>query len=159
MTLTDDQYYISRWTAFSLAMLSFIFSLLTLYVIFCMCDASITTSNNEQPKNPIHQECGQDSNLSESQDVIRLSMRSTTASVSASAGRKFNGYLLLITSMALCQIMYDLSYILPVIHDYTTCVTYHFLACFGGLSVVLWTNILSFIIYYVVTYIRSVVRN
>lgn len=83
---------------------------------------------------------------------------SKSPSVIENSKPKFSGYLLLIVSMALCQILYDFSYMIRVVKQYPNCLVSYFLTWLGGLSVAIWSNIISFIIYYVVTYIRSVVR-
>eukprot|EP01036_Dinobryon_divergens_P031537 gene31537-40951_t len=44
---------------------------------------------------------------------------------------------------------------LGISNSYSGCLVWHFLDILGGLSVSFWTNILSFIIYYIVTFIKS----
>ncbi len=69
--------------------------------------------------------------------------------------RVWNGYLLLITSMTAFQVLYDINYILGAVPTYAACATWNFLDILGGLSVTLWTNIISFIVMFVVMKIRS----
>ncbi len=69
---------------------------------------------------------------------------------------KNNGYLRLIASTTVFQLLYDVNYIIGVSYTYESCIAWHFLDILGGLSVAIWTNIVSFIILYVVAKIRSV---
>ena len=143
MSLTGDEYLISDWVGFSFGLLSLLFSILTLYVIYRMCKNS--------PQN-------RESNCDDETEIKFADTSNKSPSVVESSKSKFSGYFLLIVSMALCQILYDFSYMLRVVKQYPNCLVSYFLTWLGGLSVAIWSNILSFIIYYVVTYIRSVVR-
>jgi hypothetical protein len=69
--------------------------------------------------------------------------------------KTWNGYLLLITSMTICQVLYDVNYILGVVPTYGGCLTWHFLDVLGGLGVACWTSIISFIVMFVVRKIHS----
>jgi hypothetical protein len=69
---------------------------------------------------------------------------------------KNNGYLRLIASTTVFQILYDVNYVLGVDYSVPSCIAWHFLDILGGLSVAIWTNIVSFIILYVVANIKSV---
>ena len=68
------------------------------------------------------------------------------------AFKKWNGYLLLLTSMSLCQIIYDVSFYLYFGNNFSRelYVVFHALQGLGGLSVAIWTNVLSFVVFYVV---------
>lgn len=153
--LTDEQYYISDWVGFSFALVSLLLSMLTLYVIYKMCEkpvvhlpaANYSSRASAEMERSKHSEVGNESNLPQGSNKY------------LKKGTKFNGYLLLIVSMTCCQMFYDFGYILSVSTNYSICVTTYFLTYFGGLSVSIWTNIISFIIYYVVNYVRSVVSN
>jgi hypothetical protein len=57
--------------------------------------------------------------------------------------------------MTVCQVFYDVNYILGAVPGYVACATWNFLDILGGLSVTLWTNIISFIVMFVVMKIRS----
>lgn len=153
--LTDEQYYISNWVGFSFALASLLLSILTLYVIYKMCEKpavvrlpapQYSSRNSTDMERSKHSEVGESSFSQGSNKNLKK-------------GTKFNGYLLLIVSMTCCQMFYDLGYILSVSTNYSICVTTYFLTYFGGLSVSIWTNIISFIVYYVVNYVSSVVRN
>ena len=148
MSLSRGEYLISDWVGFSFGLLSLLFSLLTLYVTYRMCKISVTRNRTEI-------EIYDESEISIQSPSV---YESSTPTVHESSTPKFSGYLLLIVSMASCQILYDLSYMLRVVNRYPNCLFSYFLTWLGGLSVAIWSNILSFIIYYVVTYIRSVVR-
>ena len=167
--VTNNQYYISEWIGFSFALISLILSCLTLYIIYEMCRESETPKSSRvisdiilhasETVNPTHSQSG--TNLSRVEQNARKDSTATPTTISGirskSGTTKFNGYLLLILSMACCQILYDLNYILGISDTYSGCLTWHFLDMLGGLSVPLWTNILSFIIYYIVTFIKSLV--
>jgi hypothetical protein len=71
---------------------------------------------------------------------------------------RFNGYLLLVASMTLCEMLYDINYMLKISSSPIACYTWQFLDILGGLSLSIWTNIISFVIMYVVIYLRSVVN-
>ena len=151
--------YISNWVGFAFGILSLIFSIFTLFIIYRMAGKqrqSISQTNGDNNKNPLHEaiypssrcDIEKASNPDLSRDSLSFIIKNQT---------KFNGYLLIIVCLTCCQALYDIGYILAVVYEYNICVLYHFLDVVGGLGVTLWTNILSFIIYYVVTYIRSVV--
>ena len=164
--VTNSQYYISEWIGFSFAVISLILSFLTVYIIYEMCNepsaesskrSDITLSNSDT-QNPAH---AQNRSLeTNSNHNPSMATHTTISGVrSKSSLTKFNGYLLLILSMACCQILYDLNYMLGISYSYSGCMAWHFLDILGGLSVSLWTNILSFIVYYIVTFIKSLVRS
>ena len=160
--ITDEQYNISDWVGFSFALVSLLLSVLTLYLIHKMCDKSPVTkqqSHQIQYSSRTSTEIMVIERFASSIDdgcVSKLPMESNEY---VKKGTTFNGYLLLIVSMTCCQILYDLGYIFSVSTNYSICVTTYCLTYFGGLSVSIWTNIISFIIYYVVTYVRSVVSS
>lgn len=150
MPLSPEEYFITDWVGFSFGLLSLLLSVLTLYIIYRMCKNNVTKSNRtevESLHNSINSESVSDVKITDSK----------SPSFSDHSGPKFSGYLLLIVSMAVCQILYDLSYILRVVKQYPNCLVSYFLTWLGGLSVAIWSNILSFIIFYVVTKIKSVV--
>lgn len=62
--------------------------------------------------------------------------------------KKWNGYLLLLTSMTIFQIFYDVNYILRIYNLSTVCWVTQFLDLLGGLGSNFWTNILAFVITY-----------
>eukprot|EP01039_Chlorochromonas_danica_P011215 gene11215-12507_t len=66
-----------------------------------------------------------------------------------------NGYLLLITSMTACQVIYDINFIQGVIPGYVNCIIWNVFNVFGGLSVSLWSNLISFVTVFVIVEIRS----
>lgn len=66
-----------------------------------------------------------------------------------------NGYLLLITSMTACQVIYDINFIQGVIPGYINCIIWNVFNVFGGLSVSLWSNLISFVTVFVIVEIRS----
>lgn len=67
----------------------------------------------------------------------------------------WNGFLLILVSTSICQVLYDLNYMIGITNDYDWCLVWNFLDIFGGLSVALWTNILSFIIVYILVHIKN----
>ncbi|RYH20262.1 hypothetical protein EON65_23980 [archaeon] len=66
-----------------------------------------------------------------------------------------NGYLLLITSMTVCQIIYDINFIQGVIPGYVNCVIWNVFDILGGLSVALWSNVISYVAMHVIVNVRS----
>jgi hypothetical protein len=66
--------------------------------------------------------------------------------------RQWNGFLAILCSMAVCQMIYDgtfyLSYDTNI--NYTASAWWSFFQAFGGLSVTFWTNVLSAVICYVI---------
>lgn len=66
-----------------------------------------------------------------------------------------NGYLLLITSMTVCQIIYDINFIQGVIPGYYNCVIWNVFDILGGLSVALWSNVISYVAMHVIINVRS----
>ena len=115
--------------------------------------------HNSEIENPTHAQNG--ATLSSLEQISKSDSMATPTTISGLRSKlgptKFNGYLLLILSMACCQILYDLNYMLGISNSYSGCLAWHFLDILGGLSVSMWTNILSFIIYYIVTFIKSLV--
>jgi len=168
MGLTSHQYYICNWIGFSVGLLSLLSSLLTLYIIYLMChkkmniverrkDVQENTNNIENPMNVSISTLDSLEKLKSTTSSNNLHSSNPTTSAVELKATKFNGYLLLITSIAICQCLYDINYILGITNSYSGCLTWHFLDMLGGISVTVWTNVLSLVIYYVVTYIRSVV--
>ncbi len=70
--------------------------------------------------------------------------------------RKWNGYLLLLTTMTCCQILYDINYILRPSKPAFVCYVTQFCDLVGGLGVSFWTNILAFVIAYTVVLSQSI---
>lgn len=71
--------------------------------------------------------------------------------------KKRNGYMLLLVSMCVCQIVYDIGFLTVFSGKYDTpCYIREAIIVVGGLSVALWTNILSFIVLYVIKYLTFV---
>jgi hypothetical protein len=68
----------------------------------------------------------------------------------------WNGNLLLITSLTLFQICYDINFMLGICPGFAACVIWHILDIFGGLAVAFTTNVISFTVFYVVHYVQSV---
>lgn len=70
---------------------------------------------------------------------------------------KWNGYLAIITSMCLCQIVYDVSFSLHISanDDSNMISVWNGLQFFGGMTVSIWTNILAVIILRVVLIKKS----
>lgn len=66
-----------------------------------------------------------------------------------------NGYLLLISSMTVCQVIYDINFIQGIIPGYANCVIWNVFNILGGLSVSIWSNIISYVALYVIVEIRS----
>lgn len=104
-TLTQDENYFIDWMRFCVALISFLCSSCTLFLIYHM--------------------------------KVR------------------NGYFLLIASMTAFQILYDINFMQGVLPSYANCVAWHVLDYLGGLSFSIWSNILSFIVLYIVVKIRS----
>lgn len=70
---------------------------------------------------------------------------------------KWNGYLQLISSMTVCQILYDSAFFFVVGYKQTVCVDLNlFLTSFGGLSVTVWTNIISTVVVHIVLTLKTV---
>jgi hypothetical protein len=70
--------------------------------------------------------------------------------------RKWNGYLLLLTSMTISQIIYDLNYMLRPAKPTFACYIVQWMDLVGGLGVSFWTNILAFVISYTVVLSQSI---
>ncbi len=69
---------------------------------------------------------------------------------------RWNGYMLLIFNLTLCQAFYDISfYFLLAFRNYTCFALFKFLSTFAGLAVTLWTNIISFVLFYIVMTMKS----
>jgi hypothetical protein len=62
---------------------------------------------------------------------------------------KWNGYLVLIYSMTVCELLYDSTFFLLIgYHNHNVYRVLSILFTFGGLSVTLWSNVLSGILWY-----------
>jgi hypothetical protein len=168
--ITDSQAYIAVWVGFACGLFSFILSTLTLYVIYRMCESSSLTAQqaSEPETNPIRTSCSAVIAVEQPDHVNDLAVeaantttatKNNNAKLKLNAGTKFSGYLLLIVSMTCCQVFYDLGYMMYVPNNYSVCMLANFLTFFCGLSVTIWTNVISFVIYYVVMYMSSLVSS
>ncbi len=70
--------------------------------------------------------------------------------------RKWNGYLLLLTSMTSAQVLYDINYIFRIVKNDAACYSTMFLDLMGGLGVAFWTNVLAFVVTYTVVYCKAI---
>jgi hypothetical protein len=70
--------------------------------------------------------------------------------------KKWNGYLVILTSMTICQVLYDMNYVLRIVEQPVSCYVVMFLDILGGLGVSFWTNILAFAITYTVISCSSI---
>jgi hypothetical protein len=70
--------------------------------------------------------------------------------------KTWNGNLLLITSLTIFQVCYDINFMLGICPGFAACVIWHILDVFGGLAVAFTTNVISFTVLYVVHFIESV---
>lgn len=69
---------------------------------------------------------------------------------------RWNGYMLLIFNLTLCQSVYDVSFYLLLAFRNKSCFGIHkFLSMAAGLSVTLWTNVISVVLYYIIIYLKS----
>lgn len=68
----------------------------------------------------------------------------------------WNGNLLLITTLTLFQVCYDINFMFSISPGLPTCIFWHFLDVFGGLGVSFTTNVISYTVCYVVSEIASV---
>jgi hypothetical protein len=57
--------------------------------------------------------------------------------------------------MTVSQILYDINFLQSIIPGYENCIAWHVLDYLGGLSFSIWSNILSFVVLYIVVKIRS----
>eukprot|EP01036_Dinobryon_divergens_P022964 gene22964-31270_t len=98
-----------------------------------MCDRSSSTQYESEPEaNPIQAANAQNSNNFKTESENKTATASTSVhNTKLKSGTKFNA------------------------KNYSLCVLANFLSVFCGLCVTIWTNIISFIIYYVVTYVSS----
>lgn len=62
--------------------------------------------------------------------------------------KKWNGFMLLIYAMTLCSIIFDIYFYFEFSQNITTYDVGLFIGAFGGLSVTIWTNIISSILLY-----------
>ena len=74
--------------------------------------------------------------------------------------KKMTSYLRIILNMTCCQLVYDINFFfLPVYGNGTYLVVTTFsseiMSTFGGIAVSLWSNLIAYILYYSVTYVRS----
>lgn len=70
--------------------------------------------------------------------------------------KKWTGYLLLLLSLTLSQILYDINYIMRISRTPDICLLSFFLDIWGGLGLSFWTNILAFVVAYTVLASASV---
>lgn len=69
--------------------------------------------------------------------------------------RSWNGYLLLISTMVFFQMLYDVNYLLGVVAGYQACQAWNILDVLGGLAVSFWSNVISFVVLFVVVKVKS----
>jgi hypothetical protein len=71
--------------------------------------------------------------------------------------KKWNGYLKIICTLTVCQLLFDIQFIFVPFYKNEVCnrIT-AFLNILGGLSVSLWTNVISFLLYRIVQNLQSV---
>lgn len=68
---------------------------------------------------------------------------------------RWNGYLLLVVSLTIAQLIYDISIVLiPCEGEICYRITVG-LRCFSGIASTLWTNVISLIIFYVVYFLKA----
>ncbi len=71
--------------------------------------------------------------------------------------KTWNGYILLIVSLSLAQLLYDLGFLLiPVMSLVDIEGLLNFVSCFGGLMASFWTNVISLIVLYIVLRLSTV---
>jgi len=69
--------------------------------------------------------------------------------------KKWNGYLLLISTMTTFQLLYDINYMLGVCPGYIPCMIWNFLDIIGGLGNAYTSNVISYTVIFVVYRIQS----
>ena len=70
--------------------------------------------------------------------------------------KRWNAYMLLIFNLTFCQFFYDLAFFFLITYQANSSqLALTFLTTFGGVAVTLWTNIISFILCYIVLYLTS----
>ena len=70
--------------------------------------------------------------------------------------QKRNGYVLLIASMCVSEMIYDLGFILSFYHNMLPCKLKLSFLFVGGIAVSIWTNVIACIVFYMVTYLSRV---
>lgn len=70
--------------------------------------------------------------------------------------KKWTGYLLLLVSLTVSQIVYDINYIFRIIETEPMCHFTMFMDIWGGLAISFWINILSFVVAYTVVSSRPI---
>ena len=71
--------------------------------------------------------------------------------------KTWNGYILLIVSLSVAQLLYDLGFLLiPVMSLVNIEGLLNFISCFGGLMASFWTNVISLIVLYIVLRLNAV---
>lgn len=100
--------------------------------------------------------------IDEAVRAISLAMGTTSLVCSATtlllirSMKKTNGYLLLLSTITVFQILYDINYILRFATTDAACYAGQFLDLVGGLGVSFWTNILTFSVTYTIIRCKSV---
>ncbi len=69
--------------------------------------------------------------------------------------------MLLIVTMTFMQLLYDINYMLGIVDGFDACMTWHFLDILGGLGCTFTTNVISFVILYIVNkiYVFNIIEN
>jgi len=71
--------------------------------------------------------------------------------------KTWNGYILLIVSLSLAQLLYDLGFLLiPLVSLVNITGLLTFISCFAGLMASFWTNVISLIVLYIVLRLSTV---
>lgn len=85
----------------------------------------------------------------------------TTTLVLIKLMKTWNGHMLLIATMTGMQLLYDINYMLGIVPGFDACMTWHFLDILGGLGCTFTTNVISFVILYIVNkiYVFNIIDN
>jgi hypothetical protein len=70
--------------------------------------------------------------------------------------KRWNGFMVLIYTMTICNMFYDSFFLFYVQDNSFTYEVEIFLGSYGGLSVTIWTNVISFILFYTITTLQTV---
>ena len=72
------------------------------------------------------------------------------------AMKKWNGYIILVLSLIVCQLIYNITFVFVGCYDEVTCqALMNLFAIFAGVATALWTNVISILIAYIVIYLKS----
>ena len=71
--------------------------------------------------------------------------------------KRWNEYLMIVATLTVCQVFYSVGFLfLPFYNIYICQFIFFFLFLFGGITVSLWTNVISVLVYQIVKNLRSV---